>query len=212
MKKTFFLVLALSTGFVGSICSQTALDFRERFTGGLKIGANYANVWDDADQEFEADGKLGFAGGAFLSIPIGKFLGFQPEVLVSQKGFRADGVLLGNSYSLKRTITYLDIPLQLQVKPVEFVTLVAGPQFAFQLVENNSYSYGSNAIEQEQAFNNDNIRKNLLGFVGGLDINIAHFVVSGRFGFDFQKNNEDGTSETPRYRNHWGQLTLGFRF
>ena len=212
MKKSIFLIMAISTGFIGSVYSQTELDFRERFTGGLKAGANYSNVWDDNDQEFEADGTFGFAGGAFISIPLNKFVGIQPEVLISQKGFQANGVLLGNTYSLKRTTTHLDIPLQLQLKPSEFLTLLAGPQFAFQLSENNRYTYGANSVEQEEAFKNDNIRKNLLGFVGGLDINISHFVISGRFGFDFQKNNGDGSSETPRYRNHWGQLALGFRF
>ena len=212
MKKSLILVFALSTGLLSSVYGQSDIDFRERFTGGLKAGANYSNVWDDNDQEFEADGKVGFAGGAFISIPIGKFLGIQPEVLFSQKGFQADGILLGNTYSMKRTLNYLDIPLQVQVKPAEFLTLLAGPQFAFLMSEKTTYMYGANGIEQEQAFNNDNIRKNMLGFITGLDINISHFVLSGRFGWDFQKNNADGSAETPRYKNHWLQMTVGFRF
>lgn len=212
MKKSLILVMALTTGLLSSAYAQTDSDFRERFTGGLKAGANYSNVWDSNDQEFEADGKTGFVGGAFLSIPVGKFLGIQPEVLISQKGFKGSGVLLGNTYSLTKTTTYLDIPLQVQLKPVEFITILAGPQFAFQLAEKNRYTYGANAIEQEQEFENDNIRKNLLGFIGGLDINISHFVISGRYGFDFQSNQGDGSAVTPRYRNHWAQLAVGFRF
>lgn len=212
MKKIHILILTLSTGFIGSIYGQSDMDYRERFTGGLKAGINYANVWDSDDQEFDADGTVGFAGGAFLSIPIGKFLGVQPEVLYSQKGFQADGVLLGNTYSMKRTMNYLDIPLQLQIKPAEFLTILAGPQFAFQLSEKTTYMYGANGVEQKEAFENDNIRKNMLGFIAGLDINISHVVISGRFGFDFQKNNGDGSSITPRYRNHWAQLALGYRF
>ena len=201
MKKIHILILTLSTGFIGSIYGQSDMDYRERFTGGLKAGINYANVWDSDDQEFDADGTVGFAGGAFLSIPIGKFLGVQPEVLYSQKGFQADGVLLGNTYSMKRTMNYLDIPLQLQIKPAEFLTILAGPQFAFQLSEKTTYMYGANGVEQK-----------MLGFIAGLDINISHVVISGRFGFDFQKNNGDGSSITPRYRNQWAQLALGYRF
>ena len=212
MKKLHILILTLSTGFIGSIYAQSDMDYRERFTGGLKAGINYSNVWDSDDQEFDADGKVGFAGGAFLSIPLGKYFGVQPEVLYSQKGFQADGVLLGNTYSMKRTMNYLDIPLQLQIKPAEFLTILAGPQFAFQLSEKTTYMYGANGVEQEEAFKNDNIRKNMIGFIAGLDINISHVVISGRFGFDFQKNNGDGSSITPRYRNHWGQVALGFRF
>ncbi|MDD2984461.1 MAG: porin family protein [Crocinitomicaceae bacterium] len=210
MKNSLILIFALSTGLLSSVYAQT--EFRERLSGGLKAGVNYSNVWDEDEQEFEADAKYGFAGGAFISIPIGKYLGLQPEVLISQKGFQASGVLLGNTYSLKRTATYLDIPLQLQLKPSEFITILAGPQIAFQIAETNRYTYGTNAIEQEQEFENDNIRKNLLGFVGGVDINVSHFVISGRYGFDFQKNNGDGSSTTPRYRNNWAQLAVGFRF
>jgi hypothetical protein len=212
MKKKFILIMALSTGLLSTVYGQADLEFRERLTGGLKVGANYSNVWDESDQDFEADSKLGFAGGAFISIPIGRYLGIQPEVMISQKGFQADGVLLGNGYSLKRTATYLDIPLQIQLKPSEFFTILAGPQVAFQIAETNKYTYGTNAIEQETEFNNDNIRKNLFGFVGGIDINISHFVISGRYGFDFQKNNGDGSSVTPRYKNTWAQLAVGFRF
>lgn len=81
-------------------------DYRENLKFGLKAGANYSNVWDENDNDFEADGKAGFAAGAFLHIPIGKFLGVQPEVLYAQKGFQGSGVLLGQPYDFKRTTNY----------------------------------------------------------------------------------------------------------
>lgn len=52
----------------------------------------------------------------------------------------------------------------------------------------------------------------MLGFVGGFDLNFDHISVGARIGTDFQSNRGDGTSETPRYKNVWGQLTLGYRF
>lgn len=178
---------------------------------GVKAGLNIANVWDSQGQDFRADAKVGFAGGLFLSIGLGDFLGVQPELLVSQKGFTASGTLLGSGYFLKRTTTYLDIPLQLQVKPADFMTILVGPQFSFLLHQQDVYTLGSTSIAQEQEFDNDNIRKNILGFVAGMDFNLSHVVFAPRVGWDLFNNNGDGTASTPRYKNRWVQLTLGFR-
>lgn len=184
---------------------------RENIQLGFKAGINYSNVWDEKKEEFKADAKTGFAGGVFMGIPIGKHIGFQPEILISQKGFKADGILLAKPYSFTRTTTYLDVPLQLQLKPADFITIVAGPQFSYLLSQKDTYTFGDNSIDQEQEFENENPRKNILGFVAGADLIFNHAVLSGRFGWDFQTNNGDGNSSTPRYRNRWVQLTLGLK-
>jgi hypothetical protein len=212
MKKTVALIGLVSL-FAGTAvqAQDSTIDPRERFSIGAKVGANLANVWDARGEEFQADAKLGFAGGIFVGIPIGKFLGVQPELLISQKGFKASGRLLGENYGLTRTNTYLDIPLQVQVKPIEYFTLLAGPQFSYLLHQRDQYSFGQNSIAQETEFENDNIRKNILGFVVGFDVNIKFMVFSTRAGWDFQTNHGDGTSSTPRYKNRWLQFTLGVK-
>jgi hypothetical protein len=201
MKKTL-LILGICMGclVLESTAQTSDNDSRERITAGLKVGLNHSNVWDEKGQDFRADSKTGFAGGVFVGIPLGKFFGFQPELLLSQKGFKGDGTLLGTSYSFARTTTYIDIPLQLQIKPIRFVTLLIGPQFSHLFKEKNTYTFGSNSTEQEEAFEKIEARKNILGFVGGLDLNINRFVVSGRFGYDFLTNHSDGSSSVPRYK------------
>ncbi len=212
MKRSFIITCLLSLPIGMTLSAQDEeTDPRELFAFGVKAGINSSNVWDEQGQDFRADNKIGFAGGIFFGIPIGKYLGFQPELLISQKGFQGSGTLLGSPYSFSRTTTYIDVPLQLQVKPGEFLTIVAGPQYSYLMNEKNVYTLGVNSVEQEKEFNNDNIRKNVLGFVAGADINVSHIVVSGRLGWDFQTNNGDGTSSTPRYKNKWIQLTLGFK-
>ncbi len=186
-------------------------DNRENLEFGIKAGINASNVWDSQGEDFRADTKIGIAAGAFLSIPIGKFIGIQPEVLFSQKGFQGSGRLLFNDYSVTRTTSYLDIPLQLQFKPAKFITLLVGPTFSYLLNQKDVYTFGVNSVEQEQQFNNDNIRKNTLGAVIGVDLMYSKLVVSGRAGWDFQTNNGDGSSSTPRYKNQWLQFTLGFK-
>jgi Outer membrane protein beta-barrel domain len=187
-------------------------DTRSELDFGIKAGINISNVWDSQGDEFEADAKIGFAGGVFLGIPLGKFFGLQPEILVSQKGFKGSGSLLGLPYSFTRTTTYLDIPLQLQMKPANFITIVAGPQFSYLMNQKDVYTFADSSTAQEEAFNNDNIRKNILGFVAGADIYYQHFLFSARLGWDFQTNNGDGTSDTPRYKNQWLQFTAGYKF
>jgi len=207
--KNYFL-LAMSFLFIAALGAQN-VDNREKFDIGARVGFNVSNVWDSSTADFRADAKAGFAGGIFAGIPIGKFLGVQPEILLSQKGFKGAGTLLGSPYTFRRTTTYLDIPLQLQIKPSRFVTLVGGPQFSYLLHQKDKYTFGNNSTEQQQEFNNDNIRKNILGFVGGFDFIYQHFVFAGRVGWDFQTNLGDGTSMTPRYKNRWVQVGFGFK-
>jgi Outer membrane protein beta-barrel domain len=194
------------------VAAQGQAQMREEIHIGLKAGANYANVYDSKGEAFNADARFGFAGGLFLSIPIGKFLGVQPEVLFSQKGFQASGMILGRTYSFTRTTNYLDVPLLIAIKPIEYLTILVGPQYSYLFKQKDVFDNGSTSIDQEQEFTNDNIRKNTFGFVGGADINVMHFVLGLRAGWDVQNNNGDGTSTTPRYKNAWYQATVGYRF
>lgn len=212
MKKTLMMsIIMLSIG-VTVFAQNRESDERNLLTFGVKAGMNYSNVWDTKGEDFRADPKAGFAGGLFLGFPIGTYLGFQPEILISQKGFQASGSFLGLPYSFTRTTTYLDVPLQIQFKPIEYFTFVAGPQYSYLMHTKNVYTVGNTTSEQEEEFDNENIRKNILGFVLGADINISHFVLAGRVGWDFQTNNGDGTSSTPRYKNRWLQVAIGYKF
>lgn len=186
-------------------------DKRELLSFGLKAGLNMSNVWDSKGQDFVADPKYGLAGGAFVSLPMGKYIGVQPELMISQKGFKGSGSLLGIGYSYTRTTTFLDVPLLVQFKPIEYFTILAGPQFSYLFNEKNVYTFGSNSTEQEQAFNNEDPRNNILGFVIGADLNIDMLVISARAAWDFQTNNKNSVSTTPRYKNQLLQLTVGFR-
>jgi Outer membrane protein beta-barrel domain len=208
MKNTLLLLIAF--GFL-SIRSE-AQESRDRFVLGLKVGANYSNVYDAQGEAFNADPKYGFASGLFVSIPLGSFIGVQPEILFSQKGFTATGKILGSDYGFTRTTSYIDVPLLLAIKPIEFLTIVAGPQYSYLLQQKDVFTNGTTTVLQEQEFKNDDIRKNTLCLTGGIDINLSHFVIGARAGWDIQNNNGNGTSTTPRYKNAWLQATVGYRF
>jgi len=204
MKKLFlvFMVVGLITATIN------AQDSRGNPQFGLKGGINYANVYDEEGDQFTADGKIGFVGGAFLSIPIGRFLGVQPEVLFSQKGYQGSSYLNGIGYSYSRTSNFIDIPLLIALKPAQGLTILGGPQYSYLIKQIDKFDDTSVEVN----FSNDNIRKNLLCLVLGFDINLQKIVIGARAGWDLQDNNGDGTSTIPRYKNVWYQATIGFRF
>jgi hypothetical protein len=184
----------------------------DRLQIGIKAGTNYSNVYDVNGNQFAADSKFGFVAGAFLSIPIVKYLGLQPEVLFSQKGFKATGSILGSNYEFTRTTNYIDIPLLIALKPIGWMTILAGPQYSYLMKQTNVFTNAILSNTQEQEFNNNNIRKNTLCFLGGLDFISNRFILGTRVGWDIQDNNGDGTSSNPKYKNVWYQATLGLRF
>jgi hypothetical protein len=205
MKKILFMITGIaSMTYVANAQDGPAF--------GVKIGTNYSNIYDSQGEDFEADAKFGLAAGAFVSIPFGRYVGIQPEVLFSQKGFKGTGTMFGSPYEVTRTTNYIDVPLLISLKPTGSITLLAGPQYSFLIKEKNVFANSTATFQQEEAFDNDNIRKNTLCFTGGIDINLGHTVIGMRAGWDLSNNNGNGTSSTPRYKNTWGQLTLGYRF
>ncbi|MCF8296981.1 MAG: PorT family protein [Saprospiraceae bacterium] len=212
MKKLLLIIAAVALMANISTAQDNEIDNRESLQFGLKVGINNSNVYDTEGDEFSADSKFGFAGGLFVTIPIGYYFGIQPEILFSQKGFQATGSILGSTYNFTRTTNYIDIPLLFSVKPSEFISILVGPQYSYLISTRDVFGNATTTIATETEFENDNIRKNTFCFTAGLDINIDHIVVSGRVGWDLMKNNGDGTSTTPRYKNVWYQATVGYRF
>lgn len=208
MKTNNFLLAAMAMIMASSINAQTE---SSQLQFGAKVGANYSNVYDSQGQEYKADGKFGFVAGGFLSIPIGTYFGIQPELLFSQKGYQASGTVLGSDVSFTRTSNYIDVPIFFTVKPDEMVTIMIGPQYSYLISQKDVFLNPISNVVVQEDFNTDNIRKNTLCLVTGLDINLDRFVIGARVGWDLFNNNGDGTSTTPRYKNVYGQATIGFR-
>jgi hypothetical protein len=206
MKKIALIIISIALFTTIS----NAQDSRNTLRFGPKAGLNLANVYDSEGEQFDADPKFGFVAGAFAAIPIGTFLGFNPELLYSQKGFQATGSVVGNTYTFTRTLNYIDIPLLIAIKPTQSFTIVAGPQYSYLLSKKDVFTNSLLTLEEEEEFENENLRKNTLCFIGGFDVNVNRFVFGARVGWDLFQNNGDGTSTTPRYKNVWYQATIGF--
>lgn len=206
------LILGVILAFGLGAVAQSTMDTRENPKVGVKVGGNLSNVWDENQGDFEANSKLGFMAGVSASIPIGPYLGVQPSVLFSQKGFKDQGSFLGSSYSFTRTTNYLDVPVLLEFKPTPYLTIVGGPQYSYLMSREDHFTSGSLSGTDFDRYENNNIRKNTLGALFGFDVNVNQWVFSPRAGWDLQSNNGDGSSSSLRYKNQWVQLGVGYYF
>lgn len=213
LKKLFLApVLATALFSTQSIIAQDQtsssaydMDSREELKVGIKAGANYSNVYSESGNDFVADGKVGFAGGIFVSIPLSQLVGIQPELLYSQKGFKTEGTFLDG----KLTTNYLDVPVHLQIKPSPNVSLLLGPQLSYLLSTKYELN-GFSAIDEEN-FDDNNNRVNL-GLSAGIDFTVENFLISARGSWDLSEVNKDNTTSDINYKNQLFQLTLGYRF
>jgi hypothetical protein len=84
-------------------------------TFGVKGGLNVANLnTDDPDFEDITSAKTGFVGGAFATFGLGSLFAIQPELLYSQKGFKAEDDLFEVDAQL--AVNYFEIPILLKAQ------------------------------------------------------------------------------------------------
>lgn len=215
MKKIGIIVLAIfsSGGLFSQVCIGDEVSSRaeRKVVLGIKGGLNRSTIFDQGNRNFVAHGRTGGVGGVYVAIPFSSFIGVQTEALISQKGFSGTGLREGKQYELNRASTYLDLPVQFQLKPFRFLYFTAGPQYSHLLSQRDEISGGSIHKALALELENDEVRKHLLGFVTGMDVKLCRVVVSGRVGWDMLSGQRDGSSPAPGYKNLWFQGTVGFR-
>jgi hypothetical protein len=195
-----------------SVIAQTSsdnvpytMDAREELKVGIKAGINYSNVYSESGDGYVADGKVGFAGGVFVSIPLNQLIGIQPELMYSQKGFKTEGTFFDG----KITSSYLDLPIHLQIKPTENISILAGPQFSYLLSTKYELN-GFSTVDEEDLDDNNN--RATLGISAGVDFTVQNFLISARGSWDLSKVNKDNSMSDINYKNQLFQVTLGYRF
>lgn len=205
------LVTLCSAVLSTSFAQSNMLDMREQFTWGIKAGVNGSDISNAQGVEFQSSPQTGLAAGFIFSIPFSQWVGIQPELLFSQKGFQATGKILESNYDLTRTTNYLAIPLLISFKPSRMLTLITGPQYSYLLKKNDVFKDPASSIVAIQEFRNEKIRTSSLSYLGGFDMNINHVIIGTRVGWDISTNNNSISTTTPRYRNLWYQATLAYR-
>ena len=179
---------------------------------GLRAGVNISNMVKSGNSDYSTGSKAGFNAAFFIELPLASVFSLQPELQFSQKGYKATGSFLGSPYEYKQTTSFIEIPLLAKLKPAPGFGIVIGPQFSFLTSTSTKFSINNASYETLVKQDNDNLRKNILGGVIGMEAGAKNFVASLRYNIDFQNNNGDGTSSTPKYKNQVIALGLGIIF
>jgi len=212
MRKLLFIALALITAT--SVDAQRRHYRQQRSSDnfnnirfGVTAGANFANTVSSRNSDFSTQTKTGVNAGLFLEIPIIYPFSFVPEVLYSQKGYRAQTVV-GN---FTQRANFIDVPLLAKFKLAPVFNVYVGPQLSFLMSTRNTYYDGFLPVnESRYVYNGD---KTFVGGVAGISLDLNKNIdLRGRYTIDFQENNPNGSSGVPDYRNQVWQVGLGIKF
>jgi hypothetical protein len=201
MKKLF--IIAAGLFIAGAANAQSPVRF------GIKAGVNIANIIkDNGNNDFKTEGKTGFNAGLTADIKLVDGIAFTPEILYAQKGYQ----LTSGSNQYKRTTNFIDVPILASIRLASPLNLVVGPQVSFLMSTSDKYTSNSGSVTVDNN-DSDNFKKSLLGGVVGLRYDVSNNIdVHGRYALDFQKNNENGTSQTPEFKNQVWSFGLGYKF
>lgn len=200
-------------------------------TFGLKAGLNVANLsFDDDEDVFGIDGidkqpRLGVVAGVFADVALTPALSFHPEVLYSQKGFKASFDVSAEGVDFEGSITqkidYVEVPLLLSYRiPAGQNGLMfgieAGPTLAYKL--STGISCGGDFEEFCDDFDDssfdDETRDFDIGGALGLTVGAGPFGVGARFtqGFttvDDPENEADAIDARNQVFSLTGTYTFG---
>lgn len=195
MSKFKFMKTKISVLIACVMFAQAAI---AQINFGIKGGVNITKVEGKA---FKDEFRYGYHAGGFAEIGLGKKWGIQPEVLFNQYQTKID-TSLKNVWNPLRTdqdakLNYLSIPILLNYKLANILTLQAGPQFGVLI------SQDKNLLQNgQEAFKNGDF-----SLLGGAQINISKLRFTGRY---FVGLNDIGDiSNQSKWNNQGFQLSVG---
>ena len=174
---------------------------------GIAGGLNVSNTVDAYNSDFSTSSIAGAHIGLTFEVPLIYPLSFAPEILFSQKGYKAE-----TQYGTFRQRTnHIDIPLLAKFRVTKGFNIVVGPQLTFQTSTRNTYDDGFSTIYRDN-YDNLNDKSFIAGVLGvGIDIN-RNVELRARYALDLQQNRGDYNSSLPDFRNQVFQIGLGFKF
>ncbi|HVG12254.1 MAG TPA: porin family protein, partial [Flavisolibacter sp.] len=150
--------------------------------------------------------------GLFANIPIGGLLRFQPELLYNSMGAKvkattvATGSTLTESY--EQDLTYISLPLMLQVQSPGGFFVEAGPQVSY-LVDATKDGPGETETENEPIFDKIDIGASAgIGYMSRVGLGIG-----ARYNFGLTNILDEGQSKDgPELKNRVLSIGLVYQF
>lgn len=172
MKTKLFLIAAMLI--------ITSASFAQGLKLGIKAGANIGKI---DGKSFKEEFKYGYHIGGFAEIKLSKKLSLQPEVLWNQVNADTSSQFskiyqLNNLDNVK--LGYLSIPILLNYKVANILSLQAGPQFGI-LIDKSRTTLQNGG---------DAFKKGDFSLMGGAQLNLAAFRVYGRYNIGLSNIND----------------------
>ncbi len=168
---------------------------------GIKAGANITKIDGKA---FKDEFQYGYHLGGFAEIGLGGKLSIQPEVLFNQYQTRVDSSFkniykdaLNFSDNRDIKLNYLSIPVVLNYKLGNVLSLQAGPQFGILMDQDKKLLENG-----REAFDNGDF-----SLLGGAQLKISKLRVTGRYFVGL--NNINDIDDQNEWKNQGFQLSLG---
>lgn len=188
---------------------------------GAKAGVNFANIGGDESDDY--DGKTGFHLGLVAEIMLTDQFAFQPEILYSAQGARAEETYREDGfeefYEADLKLSYINIPLLAKYYIAEGLSLQLGPQIGFLVSANSDYTgtYSYEGVTETESESEDmkeymnSVDFALAGGVGyKLDMGLFF---NARYGLGLSNihKNEDDDDDFSQNNNVF-QLSVGYMF
>lgn len=173
---------------------------------GFKIGIKAgSNITDVTGLQFKDGFNYGYHAGLFSEIMFSKYIGIQPEALWSQTNLtRATSIStiyqpsLGTLTSIE--LTYLSIPLLLNIRPTKLITLQAGPQYGILVDKTQTLTANAGNAFKSGDFS----------MVGGVQLNLFKLKFYGRYLAGLNNINE--ISKQDKWKSKTIQLGVSLAF
>ncbi|ULQ53517.1 porin family protein [Flavihumibacter fluvii] len=194
--------------FVGAALLAGSLIQAQGLHFGVKGGANITKVDGKAmSDEF----NYGYHLGGFAEVGLGKKWFIQPELLWSQLQSQTgddfedviDGAIEGSKNQTIK-LNYLTIPITLNYRLLDWLSLQAGPQFGVLLDNDKSLlENGKDAFDAGD-----------FSLLGGAQINFSSFRITGRYFTslkDINSGDVESSDANAAWKNKGFQISLGIR-
>ncbi|MEI9958113.1 MAG: porin family protein [Ferruginibacter sp.] len=177
MKTKLLLTAAVTMISISAFCQKIQI--------GAKGGVTMNKI---TGQTFKDEFSYGYHIGGFVSVGLGKKWAIQPEVFFNQVNVdtssKFSSVYQFNKISSAQ-LKYLTIPVLLNYNAGRLITLQAGPQFGILMNKNNTFMQNGK----------DAFKSGDLSMLGGVQLNISHFKLYGRYAIGLNSINDIDSKE-----------------
>ncbi len=183
---------------------------------GIKGGANLASI--TGDETDELNGLTSFHAGVLAEILISDKFGFQPEIVYSIQGAKAEysESFEGETYDEKYTskLNYINVPLLFKYFVTENLSIEAGPQVGYLISIENKYEYtGNGQTESETDDSLEYMNRVDVAIGGGASYKFdSGLFLSARYNAGLSNIYESEESDNFSTQNSVLQFSVGFMF